>query len=330
MLSPIFRQLGFLLVFSTVSAFSIGAVGDSAKTANLSLHVTLASAPGDPAPAVALGEKMIFNFELKNTSSKPQTVRHCGFWPNHRVRLLADDETELTLTEKGRTTRSVWGDCGGKNAPWTIPAGETDNTEGGYDLTTLFEISDPGRYTLAVDWRDHGQTSSVRLPIWVLPKAAKQALDRLNSWDPEELDVAQRPGAYPQRAASGETNGWISSNQEFLNDYGVYVAWDGPARKFKVVSSIYAPNSRLVKRDEQRCSSDADCVAVKADCCGCTAGGRGTSIAKTKLELYKTRFAEQCSSVACVAVMSSHASCIGVVPACRDGFCAFRHPTPKK
>jgi hypothetical protein len=30
------------------------------------------------------GEPILVRFDLKNVSHKPQTIWHCGFWPNHR------------------------------------------------------------------------------------------------------------------------------------------------------------------------------------------------------------------------------------------------------
>ena len=68
------------------------------------------------------------------------------------------------------------------------------------------------------------------------PAAALPILDELNRWcagQGDECDVAERGrDAYPDRVASGETNGWILDHRERLAALGVPVVWDAGRRRF--------------------------------------------------------------------------------------------------
>jgi hypothetical protein len=52
----------------------------------------------------------------------------------------------------------------------------------------------------------------------------------LNRWDREELDVFERPDAYPGRVGSGETAGWVTEHERQLGVLGVDAVWI-PAEK---------------------------------------------------------------------------------------------------
>ncbi|MHC5056926.1 MAG: M56 family metallopeptidase [Planctomycetota bacterium] len=68
----------------------------------------------------------------------------------------------------------------------------------------------------------------------------RAALDRLNNWDKEELDVAERPGAHPKKDSSGETNAWIGTHRGDLSRLGVEVVWDAERQKY-IVSKVSRP-----------------------------------------------------------------------------------------
>ncbi len=55
------------------------------------------------------------------------------------------------------------------------------------------------------------------------------------------------------------------------------------------------------------CVQDSDCVSVKNDCCGCTAGGSATAINKDLESEWQKKL--NCEEIMCTAVMSSHPSC---------------------
>lgn len=75
--------------------------------------------------------------------------------------------------------------------------------------------------------------------------------------------------------------------------------------------------SDVVEKDYYLCLTDNECVTVRADGCGCTAGGSNTSINQK----YKTEWEEVHPAQMCPAVMSKNASCIGVAPKCVSGRC---------
>ncbi len=48
----------------------------------------------------------------------------------------------------------------------------------------------------------------------------------------DECDVAERPDAYPNRASSGETNGWIHSHREQAAEHGIIAVWSVSRRRY--------------------------------------------------------------------------------------------------
>jgi len=58
-------------------------------------------------------------------------------------------------------------------------------------------------------------------------------LASLNEWDINELDLYERPQAYPKNyITSGETNGWIDTHKEELKELGAEVIWDGKKKRY--------------------------------------------------------------------------------------------------
>lgn len=68
------------------------------------------------------------------------------------------------------------------------------------------------------------------------------------------------------------------------------------------------------------CKSDSDCVSVKADCCGCTAGGAAIAINKEHKKKWLNDLG--CETIFCPAVISDDPSCIGK-PECVNNKCAI-------
>jgi hypothetical protein len=75
--------------------------------------------------------------------------------------------------------------------------------------------------------------------------------------------------------------------------------------------------------DFYSCSADSDCVSVKADCCGCTAGGKATAISKNFIDQWKNN-CNATEPVVCPAVMSDDPSCINKIPQCVDNKCVLK------
>lgn len=69
--------------------------------------------------------------------------------------------------------------------------------------------------------------------------------------------------------------------------------------------------------DIYSCTQDNDCLSIRADGCGCTAGGKETAINKH----YKKSWEDEHPSAICPAIMSNDPSCIGTLPKCVSNKC---------
>jgi hypothetical protein len=98
----------------------------------------------------AVGEPIETTFTVKNVSDARQIIWHSGFWPNHQLIVRDAAGNEPSLTADGSKRRKAFSPGGerGKNAPWETAPGSEDSTEGRYDLTKLYDLSKPGRYTV--------------------------------------------------------------------------------------------------------------------------------------------------------------------------------------
>lgn len=77
-------------------------------------------------------------------------------------------------------------------------------------------------------------------------------------------------------------------------------------------------NTVVEKSDFYFCTQDSDCVSVKNDCCGCTAGGSAVAINKSLESEWQKKL--DCKEIMCTAVMSSHPSCFQE-PKCVESKC---------
>jgi RNA polymerase sigma factor (sigma-70 family) len=98
----------------------------------------------------AVGEPIQAKYVVKNVSKVKQTLWHSGFWPNHLILVRDAQGKKPLLTPEGRLRRRAFAPVGewSKKIPWTLQPGVEDPTEGNYDLTTLFDLTNPGRYTV--------------------------------------------------------------------------------------------------------------------------------------------------------------------------------------
>ena len=76
--------------------------------------------------------------------------------------------------------------------------------------------------------------------------------------------------------------------------------------------------SAVEKIDFYSCVQDFDCVSVKEECCGCTAGGLATAISKDLENEWQKKL--NCEEIMCIMVMSDHPSCFQE-PKCVEGRC---------
>ena len=98
----------------------------------------------------AVGKPIEVAYAVKNVSKAEQVLWHSGFWPNHQILVRDADGKEPALTPRGKQCRDAFAPGGrrDKNVPWKVAADKEDATEGAYDLTKLYDLARPGRYTV--------------------------------------------------------------------------------------------------------------------------------------------------------------------------------------
>jgi len=57
------------------------------------------------------------------------------------------------------------------------------------------------------------------------------------------------------------------------------------------------------------CNTDSDCIIIKSDCCGCSAGGKADTINKINKGRWEDTWSTKCQGMVCPAVMSNDWSC---------------------
>ena len=128
----------------------------------------------------AVGQPIEVAYAVKNVSKVEQVLWHSGFWPNHQilVRDVAGKEPPLTLMgQQGRDAFAPGGGRG-KNVPWKVEPGKEDATEGACDLTKLYDLTRPGRYTVqyvyeerqAGGWQGHLPSNEAEFEIQLVEK----------------------------------------------------------------------------------------------------------------------------------------------------------------
>src|SRR5262249_19213000 len=138
---------------------------------------------------------------VKNVSKEEQTLWHSGFWPNHLVIVRNADGKEPALTEFGQQRRKAFSPGGErfKNVPVKVRAGGEDTAYEQYDLTKLYDLSTPGRYTVQYVYEEKqggwdGRLPSNEAPFAVHPPGkeeegpAKEESKLQGLWLATELD----------------------------------------------------------------------------------------------------------------------------------------------
>ncbi len=97
-----------------------------------------------------VGQAIVATYVVRNVSKEEQTVWHSGFWANHEVIVHDDAGKEPAPTEYGKECRRSFSPGGvrKKNTPVPIAPGDEDAAYEKYDLTKLYDLSRPGRYTV--------------------------------------------------------------------------------------------------------------------------------------------------------------------------------------
>jgi uncharacterized protein (TIGR03067 family) len=154
------------------------------------------------------GEPIAVKYVVTNVSQQEQTLWHSGFWPNHLIIVHDAAGMDAPLTAFGRQCRQAFSPGGerGKNAPVRVPAGGEDAAYEKYDLTKLYDLSMPGRYTVQYVYEEKqggwvGKLPSNEAAFEVLRPGKKRAglaadESKLQGlWLATELDGAGQPAA---------------------------------------------------------------------------------------------------------------------------------------
>ena len=149
-------------------------------------------------------------------------------WPKVKVLDVFKNETEREFVGELRVAHYSFG-AGlpdGESTIYIVPYGPA-NPEA-KDLWRLDEVASPAE--TVPGFSHHVPTDKAAVTDEI-----KQALDRLNDWDKEEMDVHERPERYPNRKPSGETNGWIHTHKDKLAELGVSVRWNADKKQYEIV-----------------------------------------------------------------------------------------------
>jgi RNA polymerase sigma factor (sigma-70 family) len=117
-------------------------------------------------PKFAVEEAIEVKYVVKNVSTEVQTLWHSGFWANHLVLVKDAAGNEPPLTESGKERRRAFSPGGErtKNVPVKVPPGGEDAAYEPYDLTRLYDLSRPGRYTVQYVYEEKQGGWEGRLP----------------------------------------------------------------------------------------------------------------------------------------------------------------------
>jgi RNA polymerase sigma factor (sigma-70 family) len=109
-----------------------------------------------PQEKYAVGEPIRAAYAVTNVSKPELALWHSGFWPNHRIIVRDEAGAVVPLTAQGRRCRDAFSPAGkrDKNVAWKLPPGGEDGTQGGHDLTQLYDLTRPGRYTVQYVYED--------------------------------------------------------------------------------------------------------------------------------------------------------------------------------
>jgi RNA polymerase sigma factor (sigma-70 family) len=113
-----------------------------------------------------VGDPIEASYLVKNVSKEEQTLWHSGFWPNHQVIVRDLAGKEPPLTDFGRQARRAFSPGGErtKNFPVKVPPGGEDATEGKLDLLRLYDLSNPGLYSVQYIYEEKQGGWEGRLP----------------------------------------------------------------------------------------------------------------------------------------------------------------------
>jgi RNA polymerase sigma factor (sigma-70 family) len=132
----------------------------------LRAKVSLVAMQKHPVQKFVASDRIVVSYVVKNVSKEEQTLWHCGFWPNHQIIVKDAGGKEPPLTAFGQQCRKAFAPGGerGKNVAVKVPAGGEDAAYEQYDLTKLYDLSKPGRYTVQYVYEEKQGGWEGRLP----------------------------------------------------------------------------------------------------------------------------------------------------------------------
>ena len=103
----------------------------------------------------------------------------------------------------------------------------------GLGLPTNIACDSPGKLQIEGN-KDHPvafKEANMSKPAF---KKAKSLLDKLNSWEKEELDLAEHPSRHDDMVPAGETNSWIHYHKSELKKLAYEARWNSRARMYEL------------------------------------------------------------------------------------------------
>jgi RNA polymerase sigma factor (sigma-70 family) len=187
-----------------------------------------------PKERFAVGEAIPVTYIVKNVSQEEQILWHSGFWPNHLILVEDAAGKEPPLTESGQQCRNAFSPNGErkKNVRVPVAAGGADAAYEKYDLTSLYDLTRPGRYTVQYVYEEKlGSGWEGRLPSNVV--TFEVVAEKVES-KPVIADglsfVALVPKRIPVPAAGGATDVDLGLRVTNVSDKPVTIAVSGVIR----------------------------------------------------------------------------------------------------
>jgi hypothetical protein len=157
----------------------VAAAGDfGAEVQGLRARVTL------PRAQFRVGEPIEVRYAIKNVSKQDKVVQKIsGYWPYDMIQVMDAAGKKVPLTPQAQAALTALSPPRGPFAPppgknllghITLKPGEETSTKGQYDLTKVYDLSNPGRYQVQYIYRvgglGEGEVPSNELPFEIVAK----------------------------------------------------------------------------------------------------------------------------------------------------------------
>jgi hypothetical protein len=122
-----------------------------------------------------VGEPIRFTLSIGNLTVDPVAVWMSGFWANHKVELIDEDDNAVPQTELGKSAARTFDPAGSrrdKNTRIVIAPSQSFQEPIDIDLTKFFKIT-PGKYRLRVIYEDGQGGATIRTTSNVVSFAVK-------------------------------------------------------------------------------------------------------------------------------------------------------------